>query len=401
MFLRCHVTLIALALQYQSCFTVFHELKSEAEVIEKINSDKASVDLCDSEEAAALIGRGWWSATRELVTRSHEGTDVTRKTALERVVRREVTEIKMRSEELLLALSPQDADRIGVVRCALQWAQNSTTIFLSVKFAHRWSSPGALKVQDEKLEVSDCCFNFSATGDHSQLKKRYALDLHFYANVSQSGWSWQLASAGRMTVEIVKKTAGYWPRLLQSTAKQGNIAVWDSMQDRWGPDLKAIKKFEKNLKKVSKKSPGDEETRDEEQLHENGQKLCTSKPSSPFSREGSVVRLCPEYWPPRMDTRRKGRNSTWMVLFHSPAKLDCERRGPECLKVHDRWEAVGKKVPQVSEANIGAVDCDAHGDLCKEQQVGHLPYVRRYRDRKRKAYYGEWDIDSIMQTVLE
>lgn len=52
--------------------------------------------------------------------------------------------------------------------------RNSSAIFLSIKFAHRWSSPGALKVQDEKIEVTACCFNFSASGDHSQLRKRYA-----------------------------------------------------------------------------------------------------------------------------------------------------------------------------------------------------------------------------------
>merc|ERR1712194_951694 len=99
-----------------------------------------------------------------------------RRSRIESAVRKEVGDLKQNADGLLLALSPQKAADIGVVRCASQWAQNSTTIFLSVKFSHRWSSPGALKLHDEVVKVSECCFNFSADGEHSQLRRtRYTL----------------------------------------------------------------------------------------------------------------------------------------------------------------------------------------------------------------------------------
>ena len=41
------------------------------------------------------------------------------------------------------------------VPCALQWAQNSTTIFLGVKYASRWSAPGAIEVADVGVNITE------------------------------------------------------------------------------------------------------------------------------------------------------------------------------------------------------------------------------------------------------
>eukprot|EP00439_Symbiodinium_sp_Y106_P079973 s2345_g18.t1 len=179
---------------------VFQEFAKEAEALEALKKDKALASKVENAEVSQLIRNGWWQLCRELVLTSHGLPGFG---SLEKAVRQEVTQLKLNADDLLLSLSPQDDSRIGVVRCATQWAQNSSAIFLSIKFAHRWSSPGALKVQDEKIEVSPCCFNFTASGDHSQLKKRYALDLAFYGEVDPDHWSWQLASAGRMTTECL------------------------------------------------------------------------------------------------------------------------------------------------------------------------------------------------------
>ncbi|CAJ1351888.1 unnamed protein product [Effrenium voratum] len=374
--------------------SMLQNCKTESEALALLKADKALAG--NPEEAAGLIQKGWWSLSREFVLASHGSANFG---ALERVIRKEVTQMKQSADDLLLALSPQDDSRIGVVRCASQWAQNSSAVFLSIKFAHRWSSPGALKVQDEKIEVSPCCFNFSATGDHSQLRKRYALDFHFFAEVDPDHWSWQLASAGRMTAEIRKRESGNWPRLLQAKSKPGNLQLWDSMQERWKSELKEFDRQKKASSKEADSAEGVEAA--EEEQHSSGRRKCVDSRASPFSSAGNVARLCDSYWPPRMDTRQKGKSATWLVLFHSPQEMKCYDRGDECQRVKDRWEAVAKKVEQVSEALVGAVDCDRHADFCKLEKVGNLPFVRRYRKGKRKTYYGEWDIDSIMQIVAD
>mmetsp|Transcript_45957 Transcript_45957/g.107441 ORF Transcript_45957/g.107441 Transcript_45957/m.107441 type:complete len:397 (-) Transcript_45957:164-1354(-) len=375
---------------------VFQEFAKEAEALEALKKDKALASKVENAEVSQLIRNGWWQLCRELVLTSHGLPGFG---SLEKAVRQEVTQLKLNADDLLLSLSPQDDSRIGVVRCATQWAQNSSAIFLSIKFAHRWSSPGALKVQDEKIEVSPCCFNFTASGDHSQLKKRYALDLAFYGEVDPDHWSWQLASAGRMTTEIRKRTRANWPRLLESKSKPGNLQQWDSMQERWKSELKEFDRQHKAAAKDAESTEGVEAA--EEEIHSTGRKKCVDSRASPFSSAGLVTRLCEAYWPVRMETKKKGKSSTWLVLFHSPSEMKCYDRGDECQRVKDRWEAVGRKVEQVSEALVGAVDCDRHADLCQKEKVGKLPFVRRYRNGKKKTYYGEWDIDSIMKIVVD
>jgi len=255
----------------------------------------------ENAEVSQLIRNGWWQLCRELVLTSHGLPGFG---SLEKAVRQEVTQLKLNADDLLLSLSPQDDSRIGVVRCATQWAQNSSAIFLSIKFAHRWSSPGALKVQDEKIEVSPCCFNFTASGDHSQLKKRYALDLAFYGEVDPDHWSWQLASAGRMTTEIRKRTRANWPRLLESKSKPGNLQQWDSMQERWKSELKEFDRQHKAAAKDAESTEGVEAA--EEEIHSTGRKKCVDSRASPFSSAGLVTRLCEAYWPVRMETKKEG-----------------------------------------------------------------------------------------------
>jgi hypothetical protein len=314
--------------------------------------------------------------------------------------------MKIKADALLLSLSSQDSSKVGVVRCSFQWAQNSSAIFLSVKFSHRWSSPGALKVHDEKAKVSACCFNFSAAGEHSQLRKNYALDLAFFRDVDSKRWSWQLASAGRMTVEIAKKAPMKWPRLLAAKEKPGNMAVWEAMYTRWSDELdtfdrnQAAEKRKHAGKKDTKRTRSKEEIDEEDaRAHKDANGLCYDPPNTPFYRDYYTTQLCEAYWPPNMKGKR-GTGTTWLILFYSPAGLGCRERLKKCTEISDRWTSLQKKVPDVSQAKLGLVDCDAQSKFCSAQKVGHLPFVRRYKDGKRKAYYEEWDIDSVMRFVL-
>eukprot|EP00928_Gymnodinium_smaydae_P089199 TRINITY_DN73197_c0_g1_i1.p1 TRINITY_DN73197_c0_g1~~TRINITY_DN73197_c0_g1_i1.p1 ORF type:complete len:436 (-),score=114.71 TRINITY_DN73197_c0_g1_i1:154-1407(-) len=393
------------------------ELPNERAAVELLRADPASAGRCEAEEGARLVSRGWWEAARELVTASHQlPADRRGSGALHTAVRREVGSMKQRADELLLALSPQDSSRIGVVRCSFQWAQNRSAIFLSVKFSHRWTSPGALKVHDESASVSDCCFNFSASGEHSQLRKRYSLDLNFFKAVDPKRWSWQHASAGRISVEIGKAEVGVWEALLAGKERRGNMATWESMQVKWAKD---VKEYQARLRDAAKKSGGngaqnasapakkkdDDEDEDaaeaeEEMAHDALSESCPSSNKSPFHRKRSVSRLCEKYWPPSVKGKL-GKDRTWLVLFYSPSQMECNEKFGECQRVKDRWLAVAERVPKVSgNAAVGAVDCDSHGDFCRKRNVGHMPHVRRYRKSKSKVYYGEWEIDPLMEFLL-
>lgn len=398
---RC-VVLAAAACELLVDAALPRTLSSESEALTWLRQ-KDAVAQCDPDAASWLIGKGWWNAARELVTASHSQADGKCRANLETVVRRHVGDMKIQADGVLLALSPPDT-KVGMVRCSFQWAQNSTAVFLFVKFSHRWSSPGALKVHDEKAAVSDCCFNFSAAGEHSQLRKRYTLDLNFFREVDTRHWSWQPAAAGRLTVEIRKKDPAKWPRLLASKEKTHNMATWESMHSKWSSELEgfdknvAAEKRKHNAKSGEGKHKDDEEAADEVQ-HEDGPTACYDSRQSPFHRDKHATQLCDAYWPPALKGKR-GTETRWIVVFYSLSALNCRERSKECTAMHDFWSAVSTRVSDSAVAKVGIVDCDANKAFCTKHKVGHMPFVRRYKDGKKKAYYGELDIDLVMRFIL-
>merc|ERR1712085_67198 len=155
------------------------------------------------------------------------------------------------------------------VNPAMQWAQNSTHIFIAVKFAQRWNAPGALEVENKTVDFTGCCFNFTAFGEHSFIRRRYHLSFEFFKKIIPSASSWFLASAGRVTVVIAKASVANWPRLFSpAEAQPKNLGVWIDMRAKWQSAL------EKNPveKTESKKSES---------------KKAASTPAAPEKKAGS------------------------------------------------------------------------------------------------------------------
>merc|ERR550537_132065 len=124
-------------------------------------------------------------------------------------------------------------DKVNRVAPAFQWAQNSSAIFLQVKYASRWNAPGSIDVRDLNITFTPTGMHMSAFGDHSGITKEYALDLELldYVDVDRSEWS--KASVGKMTMTLAKKYWGKaWPRLLAEKKKIQNMGVWSAMQDK-------------------------------------------------------------------------------------------------------------------------------------------------------------------------
>merc|ERR1719215_659080 len=114
--------------------------------------------------------------------------------------------------------------------------------------------------------------------------------------------------------------------------------------------------------------------------HDERASRCPSSHASPFYQKRRVARLCDKYWPPSM-RGKQGKERTWLVLFYSPSQMKCDDKHADCQLAKNRWLAVAERVPKVApNADVGAVDCDAHGEFCRKRQVGHMPHVRRYRN---------------------
>eukprot|EP00929_Paragymnodinium_shiwhaense_P074887 TRINITY_DN38304_c0_g1_i1.p1 TRINITY_DN38304_c0_g1~~TRINITY_DN38304_c0_g1_i1.p1 ORF type:complete len:416 (+),score=143.17 TRINITY_DN38304_c0_g1_i1:70-1317(+) len=375
------------------------DLQTEAEALASVENSGAASAKCDAEDVAWLVSRGWWTAAKNIVLAGHELKDERQSQAIATVVRREVGELKQEADKLLASLTKQK--EVGFVNCAFQWSQNSSTIFLSIKFAHRWSSPGALEVKNDEgspaVSCADagCSFNFAATGKHSGLDKRYGLSLYFLEEVNPQKFSWQMASAGRLTALIGKKEPGKWKSLLKGGVKMKNMAQWDDMDIKWAPELKKFLKSQKGL-------DADLEEQEKEDAALKLVAKCKADHKQSIFRRTLIKELCEKWMPVEGKTSKPEK---WLVLFYSPKEMKCAEHGAQCTKIKNFWTALHERIgdmPDFKGTKIAAVDCERYGDLCKRQEVGHLPFIRRYttaskkKKAKRKTFYGSHDIDSIM-----
>merc|ERR1712204_123301 len=107
-----------------------------------------------------------------------------------------------------------------------------------VKYAARWSAPGAIEVVDVKVNISSCCFELSGFGHHSSIRKHYTVNLGLYGGLEPSLSRWSVSSVGRLTATLHKAKAKKWSRLLASKAKSRHqIAPWLDMEERWAQEL--------------------------------------------------------------------------------------------------------------------------------------------------------------------
>ena len=190
------------------------------------------------------IASSWWKAAKAIVSRTHaqkaaQGESLA---ALSAEVRALIKDVKQQADQFA-----QYADQtfrghtqgLDDVPCALQWAQNSTTVFLGVKYASRWSAPGAIEITDLSVNTTDSGFALEGFGHHSNIRKRYFVDLVLFDDVVPSRSTWSAASVGRATATIHKVRAGKWGRLTKAKDKSKHqITSWLDMEERWSEELK-------------------------------------------------------------------------------------------------------------------------------------------------------------------
>eukprot|EP00747_Dinoflagellata_sp_TGD_P167491 gnl/TRDRNA2_/TRDRNA2_191987_c0_seq1.p1 gnl/TRDRNA2_/TRDRNA2_191987_c0~~gnl/TRDRNA2_/TRDRNA2_191987_c0_seq1.p1 ORF type:complete len:411 (-),score=78.78 gnl/TRDRNA2_/TRDRNA2_191987_c0_seq1:130-1362(-) len=200
------------------------------------------------------VSRSWWPAARQVVALAHArgsskpgagkaaAPGETGIAVLHNAVTKLVKTLKASADELdvFAASTYRDQTKGGTyaadaVHCALQWAQNATHVFLAVKYARRWSAPsGFVEESDLRVNTTSCCFHLEGSGHHSEIHKRYLVNVTFFEDVRPEGSTWAAAAAGRMTATFPKATEKHWPRLTMSKNKTAHpISKWVDMQERW------------------------------------------------------------------------------------------------------------------------------------------------------------------------
>lgn len=210
------------------------------------------------------VRRSWWAAAREIVSRSHgRGAEVGESASmLHKEVRTLLAEVKRGADDFAAyADSTYRGQTKGLdeVHCAVQWAQNSSHVFLGVKYAARWSAPGAIEVVDVKVNITSCCFELEGFGHHSNIRKRYVVNLSLFEGLLPEQSSWYAASVGRLTATLQKAKIVKWPRLLKSKDKHASksmIGKWLDMEEKWESEMQKTSKAKdtKTEKRPEKKA---------------------------------------------------------------------------------------------------------------------------------------------------
>lgn len=202
---------------------------NEEDALNKLKTSiKRKVTALDIETA---VQKGWWNLAQEIIAKSHED-DVD----LAAVVRSSISSLKKKADELIRRLDKNHND-VQIVSPAFQWAQSPDHVFLNIKFGYRWSSPGALSVDDERVEINATNFFFRGVGEHSHIKKEYQLSLDLYEAVDAENSEWSFGSVGKLSVTLKKATKSYWKRLTLQNKKIANMQVWWELKERYETEM--------------------------------------------------------------------------------------------------------------------------------------------------------------------
>jgi len=399
----------------------FHALASAAPVsLAALASEEAAVEALaqpnlDIASAAVggdveqLVHRGWHDAVRALVARSHATSqEVAQKVAAH--VRHAVTAEKNRLDDLIRVLD-KNYGKASDVNPAMQWAQNSTHVFIAVKFCKRWNAPGALEVENETVSFSACCFNFTAFGEHSFIRRRYHLSFELFRPIVAAASSWFLASAGRVTVLIAKGSPANWPRLFRGADSQPkNLGVWLDMRDKWKADLEKLpvegseskksasaptaEKKAGSKKQKKRKKTADQESEDDDALEREGDLLgeCTE---SSYAKT-SVAELCGKIFD-KVAEKPAVAGRRWLIEFYSSAgdgDLEAMR------DLTPKWKRLADVFPSMAPGGrVGAVDCSLDTELCKKLgAASKLPQIRRFTGTGLSDAWGG-ALDSSIETL--
>jgi len=350
--------------------TIFRDATDEASARELAKT--ADLKGVSSADLTFLIKeKKWLSAAQEILQRSQKTT-----LDFSAPVRSAVTAVRKELDDLIRGLDKSYGEA-SQVSPAFQWAQNSSHVFLQIKFAQRWNAPGALEVQNSSVAVSDCCFSFKGYGEHSMIKKEYKLFLQFLEPVEEAGSSWHFAAAGRLTVTIRKARAARWERLLRSAnVRPENMGIWRDMAEKWEPELSQYDKGSGSGKKKQKSADDDDEDEDEEESLEELTKKCVS---GSFSST-KVVEMCPDAFLP-------GKPRLWTVVFY-----DKKVSSNKMKSLMAAWKVLAETVPSHNRnAAIGSVDCSSQKAFCKSVGAAKFPQMLQFKPGSKTgvAYDGE------------
>lgn len=370
---------------------------SESQLLDELNNwSSEQLKAITTADVDELVGqKRWVEAARKFVVKRREaGAD-----DMEKTVRQSVKKIRNELDDLVRSLDA-NYGQAQQISPAFQWAQNSTHIFLTVKYAARWNAPGALEVKNAKCTMDGQNLHFSGVGEHSMIVKNYTLNLILKDKCTLS--SWKSASAGRMSITLEKVSAGKWSGLLDAKNPKVKYSLWESMQEQHdriekqreanatkSEDKKKKKKAKKDKKSKKKKRKEEDWSDDDEE--EDVDDDCDMPGIYTSSK---VKALCAKNF-----DRNIANSGPWLIKFFDDSPANQK-------KTHDMvhiWKHLASTLP-LQHCRIGVVDCKKDKALCKSLDVmDSLPVAWRYDQAggSPTTYTGEIKMEALAEFAVK
>lgn len=250
------IELLLLVLSGLMCVIVAASLdgtQSEGEALSALEKlDLTDLRVLPFKDVELLVHRGWWSAARLTVKRSHGA-----KVDFTPAVRRATSDVKKEADELLRWLDPRFAHP-EPTPMAIRWAQNATALMIAARFAPQWDAPGAkiavfstehgkghvdkdrtaARVREMlKVSINSTSMEAEITAEAGNARKRYTLALGFFDEIvpERSHWAVEFQRAqGSMQMSkgaqipelqiLLRKQWPWvrpWPRVTVATKDEG------------------------------------------------------------------------------------------------------------------------------------------------------------------------------------
>jgi len=139
-----------------------------------------------------LVMKSYWDLAEHIIKESHSPDNM--KNGKQIVdfsfsVRKATKAVKDKADLMVRALNPKYFMRQDVIP-VYRWAQNDSTIQITIKYSVKWDAPGAVNVKDPSVNITDGSFSFSANGEHSGMQYTYLLALDFFDQIDPTASSW-------------------------------------------------------------------------------------------------------------------------------------------------------------------------------------------------------------------
>lgn len=117
-----------------------------------------------------------------------------------------------------------------------KWGQSMTQIFIKLKFAHRWDSPGCLDLWGQSFELtSDNQIKFKAIGIQGESYMRFSLDFPLLKKVKNGKFKMESVGTGMITLDKQEENK-IWRVLIQRKFSQKHKLkgkIWWEMNRRY------------------------------------------------------------------------------------------------------------------------------------------------------------------------